>query len=234
MNILMIIIFGILLVSIWSGYRKGFLKTAFSLVSWVLVLVICNAATPMVKDILMEQTDMQSTIQMALDQKINEMISEAMQESGAAEIQEGISNGLGFQIPEQLKGVLPEEINSMLTGETWTINPENSFVVTAKLTEYIVGIIALLIVLVFSRIAIMVVNLVLGIAAKLPLIGASDKFLGLFCGAGKGLIWSWIVLTIVFLVTLTGNYMEWNGYIADSQILTWMQENNLILNLLLK
>ena len=48
MNILVIIILAVLLLSVLGGYIKGFLKTAFSLVSWILVLAICSIATPMV------------------------------------------------------------------------------------------------------------------------------------------------------------------------------------------
>ena len=79
----------------------------------------------------------------------------------------------------------------------------------------------------------MVVNIVLGIASKLPLIGPLDKVLGLACGAGKGLIWSWILLTIVSLLALTGINTEWAAYISQSEFLTWLQNHNMILNLLM-
>ena len=88
--------------------------------------------------------------------------------------------------------------------------------------------------MVFSRVALVVVNVVLGIASKLPLIGPLDKMFGVVCGTGKGVIWSWILLTVVSIMAITGTNTEWAGYIADSRLLAWLQENNMILNLLVK
>jgi len=59
MNILVVLILAIVLFSVLAGYKNGFLKTAFSLVSWIVVLVICNVATPMVTQMLIEKTDIE-------------------------------------------------------------------------------------------------------------------------------------------------------------------------------
>ena len=233
MNILVVIILGVLLLSLFSGYKNGFLKTVFSLVSWIVVLVICNVATPMVTDMLIESTDIETVIQAALDTKIDELLTNAMNETGFSELPDVLPEGLDFKIPEELQAALPEELrNIMLNGKN-SIN-EGAFVDTAKIAESAVGVISLLLVMVFARVAIMIVYVVLGIASKLPLIGPLDKLLGLACGAGKGVIWSWVILTVVSVLALTGTNTEWAGYIADSQILTWLQDNNVILNVLIQ
>ena len=235
MNILVVIILAVLLLCIAGGYRNGFLKTAFSLVSWIVVLVICNVATPMVTQMLIEKTDIEITIQTVLDAKIDEMISNALAEVGASELQGAIPEGVAIEIPEELQAVLPEELKNMLqNGNIGEVDVTENMIDTAAIAEDVVGIISLLIVLVFSRVAITVVNIVLGIASKLPLIGPLDKVLGFACGAGKGLIWSWIVLTVVSVLALTGVNTEWAAYITESQLLTWLQDNNVILNLLIK
>ena len=233
MNILAIIILAVLLLSIFNGYKNGFLKTMFSLVSWVLVLVICNVATPVVTNMLMESTDIELTIQMALDAKIDEMLANAMNEAGISELPDVLPEGVDFKIPEELQAALPEELKNMLSNSNTNIG-EADFIDTAKIAESAVGVISLLLVMLFARLAITIVYVVLGIASKLPLIGPLDKLLGFVCGAGKGVIWSWVILTIVSVLALTGTNTEWAGYIADSQILTWLQENNVILNLLIQ
>lgn len=233
MNILVVIILGVLLLSLFSGYKNGFLKTVFSLVSWIVVLVICNVATPMVTDVLIESTDIETIIQAALDTKIDEMLTNAMNEAGLSELPDVLPEGMDFKVPEELQAALPEELRNMLLNGKESIS-EVTFVDTAKIAESAVGVISLLLVMVLARVALMIVYVVLGIASKLPLIGPLDKLLGLACGAGKGVIWSWIILTIVSVLALTGINTEWAGYIADSQILTWLQENNVILNALIQ
>ena len=82
------------------------------------------------------------------------------------------------------------------------------------------------------RIAMMIVELALGVVAKLPLIGPMDKTLGLVCGAGSGLIWCWVILAVVSVLALTGTNTELAAYVSQSQILTWLQDNNVLLNLI--
>ena len=74
MNYLLIAILVLLAWNLLQGYKKGFMKTVFALVSWIIVLVVCNIATPMVTDFLMEETEIAVSITEALEAKINEMI----------------------------------------------------------------------------------------------------------------------------------------------------------------
>lgn len=235
MNILVVVILTVILLCVLAGYKNGFLKTAFSLVSWIVVLVICNVATPMVTQMLIEKTDIETTIQFVLDAKINEMMSNVMTETGLSDLPESLPEDMSFELPEELQAALPEELRNILAAGSQITDgiSQDALVDTALIAEKVVGIISLLMVLVFSRVAIMVVNIVLGIASKLPLIGPLDKVLGLACGAGKGLIWSWIVLTIVSVLTLTGINTEWAAYISQSELLVWLQNNNMILKLLM-
>lgn len=236
MNILLIIILAVLVLCLFSGCKNGFIKTIFSLVSWIIVLVVCNIATPMVTEMLIEKTDIDTTIQMALDAKIDEMISRAVTESGVTEMTEAISEGALFEIPEELQAVLPDEIKNILmdNGVTENVSIGADLIDTSGLVNSVMGILSLLIVMVVVRVALLVVELVLGIASKIPIIGPLDKVLGLACGAGKGLIWSWVILAVVFVLALTGTNTELVGYISESQFLTWLQENNLIINLIVK
>lgn len=219
MNILLIVILIVFLLSLFSGYKNGFFKTVFSLVSWIVVLVICNFATPIVTDILMEKTELGVTIQTTVDQKVNEMLTQALDSTGVTD----------------LEAALPAELKTALLGEGGSIEQvikgENTLD-TASLVKGIVSIIAFIIVVVITKVALIVVDIILGIASKLPLIGPLDKTLGLVCGVGKGLILCWIILAIVSVLALTGTNTELASYISQSQILTWLQDNNVLLNLI--
>jgi len=94
MNYLLIAVLLLLAWNLFDGYRKGFMRTVFSLVSWILVLVVINYATPMVTDFLMEETSIAETVSGALEEKINEVIAES-----------GIE-GFEENLPEELKAAL--------------------------------------------------------------------------------------------------------------------------------
>lgn len=205
MNILVLIVLSVLLVCVCSGYKNGFVKTILSLISWVLVFVACNIATPMVTEFLIQNTEIETTIQNVFDAKFDEMISETMEGAGLAELQT----------------VIPEE-------------SKVEIIDTASIAVKAVEVLSLLFVLVFTRLALLIVYFVLGIASKLPIIGPLDKILGLICGAGKGVIFTWIILTIVSVLALAGVNTEWASYISESEILTVLQNNNVLLNLIVK
>ena len=217
MNILVIIILGIFLLSLFAGYKNGFMKTVFSLVAWIIALVVCNVATPLVADFLIEKTTIAMDVQLVIEEKINEALAQTIETTEL----------------EAINAAIPEELKGLLFGEDETfgdsISVGNVFDV-APLVETVMSIIAFLVVIVVTRILLLVVELVLGIASKLPLIGPLDKLLGLVCGVGKGLIWCWVILAIISVLALTGTNTEWAAYISESELLTWLQENNVLLN----
>lgn len=219
MNILTIIVLAVFVLSVLDGYRKGFLKTAFSLVSWILVLILCDYATPIVTTALIETTDVEVLIQSTVDAKLGEVITETLETSGITE----------------LEATLPAELKAMLLGEGVSLQEVVASGVpldTSLLVNGIVEILGFVITVAVLRIAMKIVELALGIVAKLPLIGPMDKLLGLACGAGSGLIWCWVILAVVSVLALTGANTELATYVSQSQILTWLQDNNVLLNLI--
>ena len=220
MNILTIIILAVFVLCVFSGYKKGFLKTAFSLVSWILVLVLCNFATPIVTDLLVQNTDVESVVQTTVETKVMEVVEQAVQNANVSE----------------LEATLPAELKELLLGEYENIADALKDVATLDVTPVvngIVGILGFVVTVIVLRVAMVVVEFALGIVSKLPLIGPMDKILGIACGAGKGLIWCWVILAVVSVLALTGTNTELAGYISQSSLLTWLQDNNLLLNLIL-
>lgn len=220
MNILTIIILAVLALSIFGGYKKGFLKTAFSLVSWIIVLVLCNFATPIVTDMLIEKTDIEVVVQTTVDTKINEVINETIETSDLAELEAALPAGLKTALFGE-NGSLQEVVTNGVALDT------------TALVNGIVGILGFVITVIVLRLAMVVVEAVLNIVAKLPLIGPMDKLLGLACGVGKGIILCWVVLAIVSVLALTGVNTELATYISQSELLTWLQDNNVLLNFVL-
>ena len=219
MNILLIVVLAVFAVCVFSGYKKGFLKTAFSLVSWILVLVLCKFATPIVTDLLIQNTDVEVVIYETVDGKVKDAVEEALQNKGASEIE----------------AALPAELKNLLLGENESIADAlmgSGALDVTPVVDGIVGILGFVVTVIILRIAMVIVEFLLGVVSKLPLIGPMDKFLGIGCGAVKGLIWCWVILAVVSILALTGANTEFAAYISQSEILTWLQNNNLLLNLI--
>lgn len=219
MNILTIIILAIFGVCVFFGYKKGFLKTAFSLVSWILVLVLCNFATPIVTDLLVQHTDIEVVVEATVDEKLKNAMAEVMENGKVSE----------------LEAALPAEIKELLMGESESLEElflSSAMIDLTPVVDGIVGILGFVITVIVLRIAMVVVEFLLGVVSKLPLIGPMDKLLGIACGGVKGIIWCWVILAVVSVLALTGVNTELAAYIAQSELLTWLQDNNVLLNLI--
>lgn len=217
MNYLLIIVLVLLACNVIDGFRKGFMKTVFALVSWVLVLIICNQASPKVADFIIETTAVDETITSAIAARINEMVA---------------TNDLVMieqSIPQELRDVLFGEGGSIQ--DSFLVNTEE-LVSASSIVYTIVNVIAFIIVAVVSKVLMLMVDGILGIASRLPIIGSFDKLLGIACGGARGVLICWVLLAVIGVLSLTGTNTEWATYITQSEFLIWMQENNFILNML--
>lgn len=216
MNYLLIAIMALLIWSVLDGYKKGFMRTVFALVSWIVVLVVCNIATPMVSNYLMEETAIAEEVGSALAEKINGIIAES-----------------GVETVEQN---LPEELRSLLQNGnvdlSELLNVDGSMLVEAtSIVHTIVSVIAFVLVIIVTRVLVWLADKILGIASKLPVIGSLDKLLGFACGAAKGVLLSWVVLAVLSVVVIPNVNLDVATLIQESQLLTWLQNNNFILKM---
>ena len=230
MNWLVIVILLVFLANIVWGYKKGFMQVALSLVSWVLVLIACHTITPIVADFIIEKTPLAAVVQYAVSEKVNEIIDDVT--SGAAD---AMSNDVIAQIEEKL----PEQIKEAILGEHTSFSDlitstGDVDIDTAGLAKNAAYLLALVIVLIVSRIALIFVEKFLGLVSMLPLIGQADTLLGIAAGFVKGLVWCWVILTIIAMLAYTGTNTDLLALVNESEILTWLYENNLILNTLSK
>ena len=226
MNWLVLLFLVILAGNIYQGYKKGFLRVTLSLVSWILVIIVANAFAPQLTEFIISETSIDETI----IQSIHETVTKTIEN---IEIEQPISN-----IEQQL----PTELRELLLGDNTSIQeiiPEmltQDIVQTEKIMPYISGalqILCTIILFIVMRIAIFVADKLLAIASHLPLIGSTDKFLGLAVGLIKGVLFTWILMTIITFVAMIKGEASLVNMIHESQILTWLYENNVILNLII-
>lgn len=210
MNWLLILILAVIVANgIW-GYKKGTMRVVFSLVSWILIIVICYIGTPILAEWLVEQTELETVLQDSISNRLNEIVVN----SGYAE----------------LENALPENLREVLLLENGDIA---SFIVSSGIVYSIISLISAIALLVIARLAVTLIDIILGLASKLPLVGSMNKLLGAVLGGAKGIIWSWVILAVVELFMITEVDTGVYTMIQESNLLTWLCENNFIVNILL-
>lgn len=219
MNWLLIIVLVLIIGNVAWGYKKGFMCVALSLVSWIIVLVACHVATPVVADGILEHTSLAE----AIHEKVNEQLNATVDEVVEGTLNNEAIAKVEAKLPEQLKEAILGEHESLADLVTSSGNIEADTTVLANGAAYLI---ALIIILIVTRIALIVLEKVLNLVAKLPLIGQANTLLGIAAGAVKGLVWCWVVLTVIAMLTYTGANTEFITLVNESPVLIWLYENN--------
>ena len=74
MNLVLIAGILILALNIVLGYKEGFVKSAYSLVSWILVLVLTTCLTPLATDWVMNRTSVPAKVEEYVYEQIEKSI----------------------------------------------------------------------------------------------------------------------------------------------------------------
>ena len=221
MNLLLIAVLALFVGNIIWGYVKGFLRVAYSLVAWIILLAAVSWVTPYVSDFVVNSTEIDNTMQQEITVKLEEMVADADVEIQLPEV-----------ISTKILGIEPTIDGDVLIDQT--LKESGAYAEAAlKLTMLIVNAACFIGVFIVTKIILTIVEKLLGFIHKLPLIGKADALLGVLAGALKSLVITWGVMAVVALLSTT----EYGGMIVamiyESVPLAWLYENNLILNLIL-
>lgn len=258
MNILTIIVLLLLLLSAVSGYRRGFIKTLASMVSFILSIILVYFATPYISDYLKEKTPVYEIIEdkceemLGLD-KVGEQKDQTVDEAGNAE--NGGSSTQGTDIAGQLEGIgeLPIteqmkiienlKIPQMLRQELMDNNNVQGYAKLAvdNFKGYIVGYLATLILNILSFVAAAIVVflvlrlifMALNIFASLPLIHGLNQAMGIVLGLLQGVLFIWVLLLLITIFSGTDIGHKLMLMVNESEILSFMYNTNFLMKILM-
>jgi uncharacterized membrane protein required for colicin V production len=232
MNWLLILVILVIAANIVIGYRKGFLRVAYSLVEWVLILVFINWASPYVTDFLVTQTG----ISERLEAHCTEQIRQSMEEALGNGIQEelGVQGEEGAQ--ENLTETQLEELGVRLPAALFGAVLEKSGAYS-KLAEQVTNLamrgISYMLTLIVALLLFYWLRKALHLIDKIPILNGVNRLIGTVAGLIKGLFLTWIGFALVaaFAGTVWGKFLI--SYIYEAPILTWLYDNNIILTIIL-
>ena len=231
MNWLLIVILAVVAGNVIWGFKEGFMRVALSLVSWLVVLVACYIATPIVSDFILENTPLAQVVHDTVTETINTALDEV---SG------GVLEALNSEKIAEVEAAIPEQIKGLIYGKDFKtledlVNSVGEVELdTAALAGGAARLIGLMLVLFITRVGLMIVEKFLDLVAKLPLIGQANTLLGMAAGALKGLVWSWVIITVIAMLAYTGVNTELMNLVNESEILVWLANNNPIIMVIVK
>lgn len=222
MNWLAAVVLIILLVSALRGYKVGFIKTAFSLLSVIIALVVSTIISPWMSKVLRENENFVKGINAQLEAIIvleDKDIDKASEETGFIE---------DLSLPKMIKDSLIEN-NNVEVYKAMAVNSFKEYLINA-ISVMVINTIAYAICFVGIFILLFVLSRVLDIISKLPLLNEVNKISGLAVGVLMGCIKVWIFFLVVTSFSTSPFGESIFEMINESPILSFIYNNNLLMN----
>lgn len=199
------------------GYKKGLMHVAFKLMSTILAIIIAVIVYNPISSFIINNTEIYLKIEQVVEQNIDvDKLIKDKQEN-----KENVSSEIWGTYIEQS---LQETVNN--TKETI----ENSIV--EKISTLILNAAVLIIVFIVVKLSLGILNLIIDIISKLPIISQFNQLGGIVCGALEGLL---IVYVILAICLVTSSLLQETGIINEiynSNIGKLMYTNNILLKLI--
>lgn len=227
-NYLFVVVLASMIWGIIKGYKKGFLRLVVHIVGLILIIVIVTKVSPIVSDYLMNNTPIYEDIR----GKIVTLYSE--------------KNGvLDNTVPENQNLTiesygLPKLISSALV--TNNTKDTYSILAAALFEEYISGYLAKIVIKAGSYFVLFVIlsvilMCILGaikILEKIPVLKHFNKILGMLAGLSITILFVWVfyIGVMMFFADSLGGWLLLQ--VSDSQLLSFLFNNNLLFKLVLR
>lgn len=242
MNWLLIIVILIIAWNIAIGYNRGFLRIIYSLLAWVLVVGISTAATPYVKEVLQQNTDIEAKIEQNVKDSLKEKVeseSNIQKEQLKSNVDDSLQQSQEYQILQQLEIELPQPaIDKLFDSSADTAGEmiEQSGIydgIASQIASMAMDGIAYVITFILVGIVCTILSQALKIIERIPIISGINKWFGIAAGTLKGFVIVWIFMAIAAMSCTSGFGKSMISYIYESPFLKFIYENNLILKLIM-
>ena len=213
-----------------KGYQKGFIRVAFSLVSFFLVIAFVTWAEPYISDYLENNTGIYTAIQ----EKCEEQLKKSVENGANAEEKEQASQDVENTGEDTGADPNAEEGNEPKSSLEMAGNSKTAGTQIAEiLAHYIISGIAFFLAYVIAVVLLKVISRLLNLVSRLPVIHGVNKMLGVAAGFIQGMLYIWLFFYLIAICCTSSFGIQMNRYIDQSSLLTWLYNNNPLLGLLM-
>ena len=205
MNFLIdIILIAIIALTTFIGYKKGLIKVAFGLISFLLAIVIAIILYKPISNFIINYT--------TLDDKIEETVENKIASSDS----------------------IKEETNNFIANYYSDIKNASTSVIAKNISQIIINIGCIVIVFIISNVILLFFKFSGDLIAKLPLIKQLNSVGGFMYGLLKGFIIIYFLLALIAILSQLVEMPQLMKMINSSIITNIMYNNNFVLNSIYK
>lgn len=208
------------------GLKKGLLKSVLFCGTTIIALVISSYSYSFVAKGLREYTELNQTLVDSIENSLEIQVDKKTKMKRADQIK--VIEGMN--LPQGIKDALIENNNLDIYS---ALGVQNFYAYIANyISNMIVNGIAYFLSFLLSGILIRICFRVLDFITSIPIIREVDKIGGMLLGGVQGIVGIWIFFLLVTMFGSTKFGEQMYTYINASPILTYLYDNNIILNVI--
>ncbi len=212
------------------GWKTGFVKIVFSLVSTIVVIILTIMFSPIVVNVLKSSEMITTTVQNGLGSVVD--LSGVLNLEEEVQPESFIDN---LKVPDSMKEILTQAISNVFSENNASLEEyrEEKLAVIENyicslLTNIILNAIGFFITFVIASIAVAILCFVLNIISKLPVLHQINVLAGASVGAVEGLMLVWIGFIIITMLGSTEFGQNALELISESTLLSVLYDNNVL------
>lgn len=240
-NVIDIIVILIILISVFLGYKKGFVRTAVSLLSFFVAIGLALLFYKPLAIILTENTTIDDWIIMNItsNHDDNENLTESRETDESGDVpmfieeasnltEEKETNNLGLVI--SMLENLPATITDKLSLEE--IKSDTKQEIAYKVSELIMNLLSLIIIYIVVKVTLIIAAFILDGIMKFPILKQLNEILGMGIGAVIGFIQIYVAFAVITFISSICDISVVIETIKLSAFAKILFENNVIISLL--
>ena len=226
MNWLLIVVIATLVFYAWRGKERGFIRTVFVIFSTIIAIAITLWVSPYVGKLVQSNDSVVGFV--------NEGVYDVVMSDN-----DDIGNKTTDEIEYIESMTLPSLIKELLienkTPDVYNVMAVNGFkeYIAHLISIFIINVGSFLVIIIIVKILLSIIGGTLDLIGKLPIIRGLNRVAGLFAGIVHGVIVVWIGFVVITLFINNEFGQSLLMQINESQILSTIYNNNLILILLM-
>lgn len=230
MNYVLIAVIAIMAIGAVIGLKKGFVDMLFGAVSMIIALIVAIMIGPKISAFVQENTGIADKVAVKVSQTLN-------LEELAIELPEPDAFVDNLNLPEIMKEkITSAEFTEKLNLDKMADDASRKMaeVVAAFLAKMIITAVCFVAVYIVALILLYLLNKVLDVFAKLPLLKQANQLAGMVLGLVQGVLVVWLFFAVITIIGGTEFGQTTFGYINDSKLLSFLYTNNIPMNFITK
>lgn len=229
MNWLTIVILAVPVGYIFNGIQRGMIRTAFSLASVILTLVLGFAVNPYITEFLQENTPVYDVIQEKCEESIAENTELKLDEKIDRQAQEQFIESL--PLPEGIREKLVENNNAK--GYEHFLAESFAEYISHSIASVALGIIGLILTFLVVSVILHLVSGLLNGIFSLPILSFINRVGGAVLGGVQGLFVVWIIFLVLSLFWDTQWAQTGISLVKENEVTAYLYQNNLLTEIFL-